>query len=137
MIELIAKCLNTRSLYVRAIPALRNVRYNHGDAAAIERAENDLDRAEAVLQQAHAAKIRVDLLSTDLAVREASATLVKELNGQRQRAASVIAWSRNPSGKSGASPDPQGIARHQVGLVAQEKLMSAARDLVATSTDVA
>jgi len=56
LMTLVAFAGNARSLYVSAIPALRNVAYSHGQQDALDRAETELAPADQLRQQAHAAR---------------------------------------------------------------------------------
>jgi cellobiose-specific phosphotransferase system component IIA len=59
LVTLVATAANARSLYVHAIPALRNVTHNHGQQDALDRAEAELVAAEQRRQDAHAARAGV------------------------------------------------------------------------------
>lgn len=128
LVGLIATAANARSLYVHAIPALRNVTYNHGDQDALDRAEAELVPAEQLRQDAHAARFRVEvMLAGDQQLIAAASALTSALDTQRQRARAVLAWSRSPR-DGRPTPDPQDAAVFP--LDAEQTLMTAAAALV-------
>ncbi len=129
LISLIAVASNTRSLYVSGIPALRNVAHSHGEQAALDRAEAELAPADELRQQAHAARVRVEVLfSADEATLEAARGMTKALDVQRQRARAVLAWSRSAHRAGQPSPDPQGAA--QFPKAEEDHLMAQATALI-------
>jgi hypothetical protein len=128
LVKLVATAANARSLYVAAIPALRHVTYNHGSEAALDRADADLAPAEQLRQEAHAARFRVEALFVgDESILGNARRLTSSLDTQRQRAPTVLAWSRSPAGAR-PTPDPQDAA--QFVDDEQAALLGAASDLV-------
>lgn len=129
LMNLVAVAANARSVYVGAIPALRNVAYSHGQQAALDRAEAELLPADRLRQQAHAARIRIEaLFAEDLEIVEAARSMTKALDVQRQRSRSVLAWSRTAQRAGESAPDPQEAA--QFAAEAQEYLLARATDLL-------
>jgi hypothetical protein len=129
LVGLIGTAANARSLYVHAIPALRNATYNHGDQDALDRAEAELVPAEQLRQVAHAARFRVEVMvAGEEQLIAAAGALTSALDTQRQRARSVLAWSRSPR-DGRPTPDPQDAAIFP--LDAEQALMRAAAALVA------
>jgi len=128
VVRLVAAAANARSLYVAAIPALRHVTYNHGEQEALDRAEAELIPAEQLRQQAHAARVRVEImLAGDENAIQAARGLTDALDAQRQRARAVLAWTRSPA-DSRPTPDPQEAAIFPE--EEQKVLMTAASALV-------
>jgi cellobiose-specific phosphotransferase system component IIA len=110
ILDFVATAANARSLYVHAIPSLRNVTYNHGLQAAIDRAEAELVGADEARQRAHAARFRVEVLIGDQDdVQKAAREVAKALDDQRQRSRAILAWGRTPAGAK-PTPDPQQVA---------------------------
>ncbi len=128
LVLLVAKAANARSLYVAALPALRDVTYNHGRPEALARAEAELAPAEQLHQDAHAARFRVEVLhASDEGMITAARELTEALNRQRQRARGVLTWSRGPNDRP--APDPARVAEFRE--EAQKTLLAAAAELVA------
>lgn len=132
LLNLVAVSANARSLYVNAIPALRNVTYSHGQQDAIDRAEVELLPADQLRQQAHAARVRVEaLFASDAETLKAARGMTKSLDVQRQRARAVIAWSRTPNAADQPAPDPQEAALFP--NQEQEELMAKATNVLGTA----
>jgi cellobiose-specific phosphotransferase system component IIA len=128
LIRLVTTAGNARSLYVQAIPSLRNVTYHHGDPDALDRAETELLPAEQLRQEAHAARFRVEvMLASEIEVIAAAQALTDALDEQRKGARAVLVWSRTPLGVR-AAPDPRDVAVFPD--EEQKKLMATASRLV-------